>query len=39
MPALQALSSLWEAPLAVIAQNGSQVNFCVRQVEVAALEN
>src|SRR5262249_35277935 len=39
IPALSALSSLWEAPLAVIVQNDSQVNFCVGKVAVTALEN
>jgi hypothetical protein len=39
MPSLRALSSLWEAPLAMIVQYDSQVNFCVRKVEMAALEN
>jgi hypothetical protein len=39
IPALWALSSLWEAPLAVIVRNDSQVNFCVGNVAVTALEN
>jgi hypothetical protein len=36
---MRALSSLWEASLAVIVQNDSQVNFYARPVEVAAPEN